>query len=65
MEGCFFFKTDFSLIILWLEFMAAESFCRVGVIGTDGEDMGTADEGEDNGCLDEGVGGKILQNFPE
>ena len=45
--------------------MAAERFCRVGVIGTDGEHMGTADEGEDNGCLDEGGGGKILQNFPE
>ena len=44
--------------------MAAESFCRVGVIGTDGEDMGTADEGEDSGCFDEGGGGKILQNFP-
>lgn len=34
---CFFFNTDFNLITLLFEFMAADNFCKVGVIGTDGE----------------------------
>jgi hypothetical protein len=34
---CFFFNTDFNLITLLFELMAADNFCKVGVIGTDGE----------------------------
>ena len=34
---CFFFNTDFNFITLLFELMAADNFCNVGVIGTDGE----------------------------
>lgn len=46
---CFFFNTDFNLITLLLELMAADNFCKVGVIGTDGEQaaVGVVDDEDD------------------
>ena len=46
---CFFFNTDFNLITLLLELMAADNFCKVGVIGTDGEQaaVGVVDDDVD------------------
>ena len=63
---CFFFNTDFNLITLLFELMAAESFCSVGVIGTDGKLV----TGDDCDVLmffepaDDG-GGSKRQNIPE
>jgi hypothetical protein len=54
---CLFFNTDFSFITLLLELMAADSFCKVGVMGT---------EGDKDGCFEGGGGGgSSLQNVPE
>ena len=46
---CFFFNTDFNLITLLFELMAADNFCNVGVIGTDGEQaaVGVVDDEDD------------------
>ena len=44
---CFFFNTDFNLITLLLELMAADNFCKVGVIGTDGEQAAVGVVGDD------------------
>ena len=46
---CFFFNTDFNLITLLLELIAADNFCKVGVIGTDGEQaaVGVVDDDVD------------------
>ena len=63
---CFFFNTDFSLITLLLELIAAESFCNVGVIGTDGE-LVAGDVCGVTDCLGTGAdgGGSKRQNVPE
>ena len=46
---CFFFNTDFNFITLLFELMAADNFCNVGVIGTDGEQaaVGVVDDEDD------------------
>ena len=46
---CFFFNTDFNFITLLFELMAADNFCNVGVIGTDGEQaaVGVVDDDVD------------------
>ena len=64
---CFFFNTDFNLITLLLELIAAESFCKVGVIGTDGKgDAGeVCEEDVDAFELVGNGGGSNRQNVSE
>jgi hypothetical protein len=50
---CFFFNTDFNLITLLFELMAADNFCKVGVIGTDGEHAAVGDVEDDDEDEDE------------
>jgi hypothetical protein len=66
---CFFFNTYFNLITLLFELMAADNFCKVGVIGTDGEHAAVGvveDDDEDDLVLGAVSGrGSNRQKVPE